>query len=184
MDAAPTVVVAYDPAWPAAFAEIRSAVAAYLPDGATVEHVGSTAVPGLAAKPVVDVDVVIPSAGDVAAAVAALTGLGYAHRGDLGIAGREAFAMPDGSPLPYHHLYVVVAGSGAYLDHVDLRDHLRRHPEDAARYAAEKRRHAHLLATDRDAYTEAKAALVTELLARARSDAPEPKPGASRRERS
>jgi GrpB-like predicted nucleotidyltransferase (UPF0157 family) len=131
-----------------------------------VEHVGSTAVPGLAAKPVIDVDVVVATGADVPRAVAALASIGYRHRGDLGVPGREAFTSLPG--LPEHHLYVVVQDSPAHRDHIDLRDHLRTHLRDAERYAAEKRRLAPLLATDREAYVDGKAWLVQELLAAAR----------------
>jgi hypothetical protein len=135
--------------------------------------VGSTAVPGLAAKPILDVDVVVPSAASVGSATAALESLGYVHRGDLGIAGREAFAAPAGSP--YHHLYLVVDGSPPYRDHVDLRDLLRRDASARERYAAEKHRLAPLLRTDREAYVEQKGVVVEDLLRQAREavrDAP------------
>lgn len=165
----PAAVVDYDLAWPAAFAVVRDHLQTVLPAAARIEHVGSTAVPGLPAKPILDVDVVVAAAADVLPTVATLATLGYEHRGDLGISGREAFTVPP--DLPYHHLYVVVDHSQPYRDHVDLRDHLRTHPADARRYAAEKYRLAHLLATDRDAYVHGKAWLVEELLAVARRTA-------------
>jgi GrpB-like predicted nucleotidyltransferase (UPF0157 family) len=71
--------------------------------------------------------------------------------------------------LPEHHLYVVVHGSQPYLDHVEFRDYLRTHPDEAVRYGAEKRRLAHLLATDREAYVNGKAWVVEEMLALARA---------------
>jgi GrpB-like predicted nucleotidyltransferase (UPF0157 family) len=165
-----TGVVDYSDRWPADFEAIRARLE---PAVATVpgeiEHVGSTAVPGLAAKPVIDVDVVVPDAESVPRAVAALVALGYEHRGDLGIPGREAFSVLPG--LPDHHLYVVVRDSPAHRDHVDLRDHLRRSPDGLRRYAAEKRRLAPLLTSHRDAYVDGKAWLVRELLADARGPA-------------
>ena len=119
------VVVDYDPSWPDRFEDIRAFVAPAVADVAqAIEHVGSTSVPGLAAKPVIDVDVVVQSRTDIPAAVAALEELGYGHVGDLGRADREAFRSV--SWLPRHHLYVVVHGSRPYLDHVQFRDHLRR----------------------------------------------------------
>jgi GrpB-like predicted nucleotidyltransferase (UPF0157 family) len=167
MDPEPPAVVAYDPAWPLYFQQIRAhLLPAVRSVAVAVEHIGSTAVPGLAAKPIIDVDVVVPDGAVVPAAIRALQALGCGHRGDLGIRGREAFTAVPG--LPPHHLYVVVAGSRPYRDHVDLRDHLRRHPSDAARYAEQKRRLSPLLATDREAYVEGKAELVRELLAAAR----------------
>ena len=132
------VVVAYDEDWPRRFEVLRAHVEPALAGvAAVVEHVGSTAVPGLAAKPVIDVDVVVAGPADARAAVEALVGAGWRHQGDLGVPGREAFTVRPG--LPEHHLYVVVRNSPAHRDHVDLRDHLRAHPADAARYAAERR---------------------------------------------
>jgi GrpB-like predicted nucleotidyltransferase (UPF0157 family) len=110
---------------------------------------------------------VVASPGLVPAVVDRLAGLGYEHRGDLGIAGREAFRQPE--DLPDHHLYVVVDGSSPYLDHVDLRDYLRSHPAEAERYARRKHEVAHLLTVDREAYVAAKADLVRELLIKARA---------------
>jgi GrpB-like predicted nucleotidyltransferase (UPF0157 family) len=160
-------VVPYDPAWPDVFAALCARIAPALEGlDARIEHVGSTAVPGLAAKPIIDLDIVVPGPELVPVVVDRLAGLGYEHQGDLGIAGREAFQQPAG--LPDHHLYVVVDGSVPYLDHVDLRDHLCANPADAERYARLKQAVAHLLSVDRDAYVNAKADLVRELLAKAR----------------
>jgi GrpB-like predicted nucleotidyltransferase (UPF0157 family) len=161
----PAEVVDYDPRWPVWFEEIRARLAPYLGDF-VVEHVGSTAVPGLAAKPIIDVDIVVPSAASVPTAIARLADAGYRHEGDQGIPGREAFALPPDA-VHYHHLYVVVEGNKAHQDHVLLRDHLRAHAGDRERYAARKRELAHLLHTDRTAYVSGKGALVEELIARA-----------------
>src|SRR4051794_5664339 len=91
----PIVVVEYDPAWPDLFAALRTPVAAALDDVAVaIEHVGSTAVPGLAAKPIIDLDVAIRTEADLPAAIERLACLGYAYEGDLGISGRAAFAWP------------------------------------------------------------------------------------------
>ena len=133
-----------------------------------IEHVGSTAVPGLAAKPIVDIDVVVPSSADIPDAVLRLESGGYIHRGDLGIPGREAFDVPP--DLPYHHLYVVAAGTKPHLDHVLLRGHLRSHTDAAERYGRRKLEVAHLITESRQAYMEAKASIVEELLAVARRD--------------
>jgi GrpB-like predicted nucleotidyltransferase (UPF0157 family) len=164
----PAVVVPYDARWPDQFESLRCRVDAALTAIAhETIHVGSTAVPGLAAKPIIDLDVVVPARSLVAPAVAALESAGWRHEGDLGVPGREAFEPVPGAAV-YHHLYLVVAGSTAHRDHLDLRDYLRRHPAECERYAALKRELAALLATDRDAYLTGKADLVTELLKRAR----------------
>ena len=163
-------VVAYDPAWPQIFRSIRERLQALLVGSeAVIEHVGSTAVPGLAAKPIVDVDVVVPSRADVPDAVRDLESGGYIHRGDLGIPGREAFDVPP--DLLYHHLYVVAAGTKPHLDHVLLRDYLRSHPDAAERYGRRKLEVAHLITAEgRQAYMEAKASIVEEMLAIARRE--------------
>lgn len=161
----PARVVDYDPAWPSTFEEIRRRIEPALTDVAlAVEHVGSTAVPGLAGKPIVDLDVVLADASQVPMAIQRLVALGYVHKGDDGIVGREVFKPPVNGP--YHHLYVVVEGSKPHRDHVDLRDYLRRHPEEARRYAEPKHEIAHLLLTDREAYTRGKSDLIEEMLAR------------------
>jgi GrpB-like predicted nucleotidyltransferase (UPF0157 family) len=163
----PAVVVAYDPRWPGQFDELRARVDAVIGDLPHVtEHVGSTAVPGLAAKPIIDIDVVVPGASARPAVLRALVIGGWVHQGDQGIAGRDAFLPP--ADVGYHHLYLVVAGSQPHLDHVDLRDFLRTQPGQAARYADLKQRLAPLLNTDRTAYVAGKADLITDLLRRAR----------------
>jgi GrpB-like predicted nucleotidyltransferase (UPF0157 family) len=164
---APAEVVEYDPEWPRQFAGIRDRIAPALgPVEHRVEHVGSTAVPGLAAKPIIDVDVVVAEP-EVDRVVAMLAALGYRHVGDLGIIGREALLPPAGGP--YHHPYVVVDGSAALADHVDLRDYLASHPAAAQRYARRKHELAHLLETDRDEYVRQKGDVVEELLRLART---------------
>src|SRR5687767_15978465 len=105
-------VVDYDPSWPSVFETLKSHVLQALGSlPVSVEHVGSTAIPGLAAKPIIDMDVVVASVADVTIAVERLSSLGYIHRGDLGIQGREAFHSP--SALPPHHLYVCAQGTVA-----------------------------------------------------------------------
>lgn len=102
---APIIIRDYDPLWPQQFETFRSRIAAALPRLATaIEHVGSTAVPGLAAKPVIDIDVLVRSATDLPLVIKRLASVGYEHHGDLGVTGREAFRAPaDYCP---HHLYV------------------------------------------------------------------------------
>lgn len=161
--AEPVEVVPYDPAWPAAFASLRARIAPVLGDlAAGIEHVGSTAVPGCDAKPIVDVDVVLRRSDDFDEAARRLATLGYAHLGDLGIVGREAFRAPAGTPR--HHLYVCAAGSAQLQAHLTLRDALRADPTLAAAYGALKRDLAVEFRHDRDAYTEGKTAFIGSVL--------------------
>jgi GrpB-like predicted nucleotidyltransferase (UPF0157 family) len=161
--AEPVLVVPYDPGWPATFALLRDRIAPVLGQLAVgIEHVGSTAVAGLAAKPIVDIDVVIRHADDIPEVATRLATLGYTHLGDLGIIGREAFrATPD---LPRHHLYVCAAGAITLQAHLSLRDALRADAELAAEYAALKRGLAQRHRDDRDAYSEGKSAFIASVL--------------------
>jgi GrpB-like predicted nucleotidyltransferase (UPF0157 family)/chloramphenicol 3-O-phosphotransferase len=159
------VVAAYDPAWPALFRRLAAPLRVALTDS-TVEHIGSTAVPGLAAKPIIDIDVVVGSPEDVPTAILTLAGLGYAYQGDEGISGRETFRSAPASAS--HHLYVVVAGGEPHRAHVDFRNYLRTHPESARRYAALKHELAERFKDNRTGYTEAKSAFVETVLSAAR----------------
>jgi GrpB-like predicted nucleotidyltransferase (UPF0157 family) len=129
--------------------------------GGRVEHVGSTSVTGLAAKPILDIDVVVDSA-DVPTAVAALVGIGYVHRGDLGVVGREAFFPPD--PLPRRNVYVCEAGTINVRNHLAVRDVLRADDELRDAYAAVKLSLASDPAMDIDAYIARKSAVVQRVL--------------------
>jgi GrpB-like predicted nucleotidyltransferase (UPF0157 family)/nitrite reductase/ring-hydroxylating ferredoxin subunit len=156
-------VVAHDPSWAVRFEEIRATIAMALGDvAARIEHIGSTSVPGLAAKPIIDIDVVVETAMDVAMAIERLNRLGYTHLGELGIAGRVAFRRPAGSLL--HNLYVCRAGSLGLRNHLALRDHLRTHPDSVDAYGTLKQQLA-ANALDIDAYTEAKTDLIVGILA-------------------
>lgn len=140
------------------------------------EHVGSTSVPGLAAKPCLDIDLVIDRAAHLDAVIAALTDLGYEDRGDLGIPGREAFSrrghtdVPrDGSgrEWPRHNLYVCDVDSDELARHTAFRDYLRAHPEIARQYGRLKRKLAEEHRNDIDAYCRAKTDFICGVLAEA-----------------
>lgn len=165
----PVTVVAYDPAWPEAFEALREELMTVLGDLAvTVEHVGSTAVPGLAAKPIIDIDVVVQSPVDLTMAIERLSHMGYGHQGDLGIPGRAAFTTPWNKPP--HHLYVVTANNLAYRHHILFRDYLRRHPDEARAYSELKQVAAERFRDDRTAYTHAKDAMIAEQVRRAEEE--------------
>ena len=162
----PVVVVDYDPDWPQAFEKLRKSISqslGRLPYG--IDHVGSTSIPGAAAKPVIDIDVVLKSQADVPQAIERLARAGYRHLGDLGIAGREAFESP--SNFPAHHLYVVVLGDREQRRHLHFRDYLRAHAEETKRYSALKKSLAVRFRDDREAYTQAKTDYIEDILRRA-----------------
>lgn len=157
------VIEPYDPAWSATFDSLRRRLVPVLGSVAlAIEHVGSTAVPGLAAKPIIDIDIVVRDADGLAVAIARLGTVGYTHRGDQGVAGREAFARPEGDPP--HHLYVCMAGGQELLRHLAFRDRLRVDPGAALAYGALKLRLAALHAEDRIAYNDGKGPWIRALM--------------------
>jgi GrpB-like predicted nucleotidyltransferase (UPF0157 family) len=163
--ASPIIVVDYNPHWPATFEILRFPLAEALGSlTAAIEHIGSTAVPGLAAKPIIDIDVLLKSAADLPLVIQRLACIGYVHRGDLGVAGREAFYAPPGSPK--HHLYVCPPESREYRRHLALRDFLRTHSAEAESYSKLKRSLAARFRNDRIAYNEGKSEFVEALLQR------------------
>lgn len=102
--AEPIVIVPYDNEWPQIFLVLRARAAAAIGDlPVDIEHIGSTAVPGLAAKPIIDL-VVAVAPNDISDSIKRLVAIGYTHRGSLGVEGRDAFeALPEDPP---HHLYL------------------------------------------------------------------------------
>ena len=160
------LVADYDPAWPRTFASLRDRAWPHVaPYAEVIEHVGSTSVPGLAAKPIIDMDVIARDHDAVAPAVAALVALGYRYEGDKGITGREVLKPLAGDPE--HHLYVCARGAAPLVEHLRFRDYLRANPSVAAEYSALKKRLAAEL-DDRMAYMLAKTDFVRACLAAAR----------------
>jgi GrpB-like predicted nucleotidyltransferase (UPF0157 family) len=155
----PIVIVDYSPAWPLEFERLRDRAAAAVGNLAiAIEHVGSTAVPGLAAKPVIDL-VIVVEPDDVHAAIDCLAVIGYVHQGDLGVEGREAFGVPEGERR--HHLYVSPSDSEELRAQLAFRNRLRADPALATEYEALKRELAQRFRDERAGYTDAKTAFVT-----------------------
>ena len=159
------VIQKYDPQWPILFEELRVKFSELLGDlVSAIEHVGSTSVPGLAAKPIIDLDVLLTSAGYLPETIRRLATLGYGHEGDLGIAGREAFRTPP--DLFAHHLYVCLPNYEEFRHHILLRNYLRSHPTEVSAYSRLK---WDLFAKfkDRADYIQGKADFVKQLVQRA-----------------
>lgn len=162
------VVDDYNPEWVSWFERIRNRLQSAMElIPLRIEHVGSTSVPGLAAKPIIDVDIVMPSIDLLPEIIDQLAALGYTHQGDLGIVGREAFRQPlDG--LPPHHLYACAHDSSALADHIDLRNYLRSHPDAVIEYGELKKKLAVQYPHDINAYLDEKAPFIEQHLSKAR----------------
>ena len=163
------IVLPYDEKWKQDFSDIASELTAALglaPEpGAlalAIEHVGSSSVEGLSAKPIIDIDVVV-KAGDVQAAIAALAGIGYKHEGNLGIEGREAFGYTGKEHLREHHLYVCPEDSPELKRHLAFRDYLRSHPQAVEEYSKIKLEAAALFPHDIDAYIAHKSPVIEKI---------------------
>ena len=158
------IVLPFDRAWHVAFEAIKREIAQALGDLALgIEHVGSTAVEGMSAKPCIDLDVIIADRGVLNAVIEKLARIGYVHEGDLGIEGREAFCYTDKPHLMTHHLYVCAKDCAELHRHLTFRDFLRSHPKAVKRYSAVKEQAARLFPHDVDKYIEHKSPCIREL---------------------
>lgn len=156
-------VVDYDPGWPAAYgAEVARLRAALGDVIARAHHIGSTAVPGLAAKPVIDVLLEVRDLGSLDARDEAMRKIGYEPRGEYGIPGRRYY--PKGGDRRTHHVHAFAAGDPHIAEHLAFRDYLRECPDVAAAYARVKREAAAEHRYDPDGYVRHKEDFVTKTL--------------------
>ena len=158
------IVLPYNMAWSSDFETIRRELDSALGDLILgIEHVGSTSVEGMSAKPCIDIDIVIRDYSVFEAVVDRLAAIGYIHEGDLGIRDREAFKY-DGKPhLQKHHLYVCPQASEELHRHITFRDYLRNHPEAVQQYSAIKEKAAQLFPNDIDQYIQYKSPCIEAL---------------------
>ena len=157
-------VLPYDVAWQSAFEKIKGEIKESIGDLIIgIEHVGSTSVEGMSAKPCIDIDVIIKDYTAFAPVVESLRGIGYIHEGDLGIKDREAFKYTDKPHLMMHHLYVCPQYSKELHRHTTFRNFLRSNPEAVRKYSLIKEKAAELFPNDIDRYIEYKSPCIEEL---------------------
>ena len=162
----PVVVVPYDPAWPLQYEEEKTRTLAVIaPFMVCIEHMGSTAVPGLAAKPVIDILIAVRSLADAPLFLPPLTSLGYEYiqkHETVFPERRYLHRLVNGQHT--HHLHMVERDSNFFKVQITFRDYLRRHPDARDQYAALKLDLAQRYRNDRDAYTDAKSAFIQSIL--------------------
>ena len=164
MRTAKVTVLPYDSAWKSAFEAIKKEIEGAAGDLILgIEHVGSTSVEGMSAKPCIDLDVVIRDASVLEAVIARLAAIGYIHESDLGIPGREAFKYTDKPHLQTHHLYVCPRDSRELHRHITFREFLKSHPEAVRQYSRVKETAAQLYPDDIDRYIAYKSPCIEEL---------------------
>jgi GrpB-like predicted nucleotidyltransferase (UPF0157 family) len=160
---APVEIVSYDPSWPSQFAEesalLHAALAAWL--AGTIEHIGSTAIPGLAGKPVIDIMAGVRGLDESRPAIAVVSQLGYCYapyKTEL----EHWFCKPSPA-FRTHHLHLVPVGTPRWVRLIAFRDYLRAHRGVAVEYELLKRQLAREHHSDREAYTLAKGPFIDRI---------------------
>ena len=164
-------LVPYQPAWAELFREEEARLRAALGERvAQIEHVGSTAIPGVDAKPILDIVVAVRDVTEAAPFEQALAPIGYVHKRENDRPGRLYFVKRTPDDRSTHHLNITEPGTECWFTHVAFRDHLRSHREVADEYRRLKRELARRHTHDRAAYQEGKAAFIERVLAIAREE--------------
>ena len=167
------VVENYNAQWAITFQAFKAIYQNLLGDLAlSIEHVGSTSVVGLAAKPIIDMDIVVRNEADLQAVLQKMSLLGYRHLGDFGIKNREVLkGISDKVPIDgsnkiwqKHHLYVCIEGVSSLDNHLKFRNYLRQHPQKAQEYGELKQRLAQQFTYDIDEYIAHKTPFITAVL--------------------
>ncbi len=166
-EAPPAVVICpYDPAWAMQFLDLQAQLQPVFPAPAALEHIGSTAVPGLAAKPVLDVLLGVVTLADAEAQIARLAELGFEYVSKYeAVLPQRRYFVRAATPLALRvHLHALQVGSTLWRQHLAFRDALRRDEPLRARYQALKFDLARQHASDKAAYTDAKAPFIQAVL--------------------
>jgi len=163
----PVVLAAYNPEWPRLAAAHAERLRTLGPVLVAVHHIGSTSVPGLAAKPIIDLMPLVTNLVDLDRERWRVEALGYRWHGELGISGRRYCSLNNEAGERIAQLHFFAADSPEVERHIAFRDYMRAHPEAAEAYAHEKRRARDLFPNDKHAYTEEKALWVRQTEAKA-----------------
>lgn len=158
------IVVLYDEQWKTDFETIKQHLFPTVKDTIIgIEHIGSTSVEGLSAKPIIDIDIVIKDYSVFDTVVERLATLGYIHEGNLGIKDREAFDYKGDADLPKHHLYVCPEFSEELHRHIVFRDYLRSNSNAVQKYSKVKEEAARLFPDSIDDYIAYKSPCIEEI---------------------
>ena len=161
-------VVPHDPRWRDAFeAEAKKVAAALGENVVAVHHVGSTSIPDIYAKPVIDLLVEVRDVNEVDGRSPSMESLGYEALGEYGIPGRRYFRKDDREGIRTHHVHAFEAGSAEVVRHLAFRDYMIAHPVDAQRYSELKRRLAEEHPQSMDDYMDGKDGFIKEMDRRA-----------------
>ena len=156
-------LVPYDPGWVVLFEEEKARLSQALGEWALdIKHVGSTAIPGGIAKPIIDISIAVQNFEEVFACVKPMEELGYVYGGENGIPGRHYFVKRN--PATTHHIHMFEITSNPWHEHLLFRDYMRSHPEAIQAYTDLKRKLLEQFPKNREAYTEGKAEFICSIL--------------------
>lgn len=162
------IVESYNPKWKEEFNKAKAFYEKLLEDvNIKIEHVGSTSIEGLSAKPILDIDIIVQNEEDCKKVIKLLESMGYKHIGNLGVEGREMLKYNPNNPKinwMEHHLYVCMQGSENLINHLLLREHLRNNKESVKLYGKLKMELAYQYPYDIDLYIEGKTKFITTIL--------------------
>jgi GrpB-like predicted nucleotidyltransferase (UPF0157 family) len=157
-------VVAHDPKWKDSFeTESRQILAAFGKNVVAIHHIGSTSIPNIFAKPVIDILVEAGNLSGIEARNVSMVDLGYQVMGEFGIPGRRYFRKDDSEKVRTHQVHVFEAGSEEAIRHLAFRDYLKANPADANAYSELKRKLAKLHANNADDYINGKDAFIKDM---------------------
>ena len=156
-------LVPYDPGWVVLFEEEKARLSRALGDLALdIQHVGSTAIPGGVAKPIIDIGIAVESFEAASVCVKPMEEMGYVYGGENGIPRRHYFNKYD--PRSTHHVHMFEITSQNWRDHILFRDYMRSHPEAVQAYTNLKLQLLEQFPTNREAYTEGKAEFISGII--------------------
>jgi GrpB-like predicted nucleotidyltransferase (UPF0157 family) len=158
----PVIMAAYDPRWPRMAARHAERLRVLGSTLVSVHHIGSTSVPGLAAKPIIDLMPLVTDVADLDRERGCVEALGYDWHGELGISGRRYCTLSDAAGIRIVQLHFFNVDSSQVERHLAFRDYLRAHADAASAYEKEKRRARDLHPDDSYAYTDEKAAWIRD----------------------
>ena len=162
-------VVPYDPIWPALFRSEAGQLAAILGEEvAAIHHVGSTAIAGMSAKPIVDILVEVHHIAKIDGLSSEMRNLGYKPKGEFGIPGRRFF-FKDRDSVRTHHVHVFQIENPEIVRHLNFRDYMMAHPEEARSYSRLKEELAKKFSDDIEGYMDGKDKFIQEIDQRARA---------------
>jgi len=167
----PVAIVDYDPQWPVLYEEEKGRILGVIGRRiAAIEHVGSTAVPGLAAKPIIDIIVAVRRLIDAGECIEPLQSIGYEYVPEFEVELPERRFFRKGLPeARIHHIHMIELTSDFWERHLLFRDYLRTHPEVAQQYYRLKKELAARYGSDREAYAEAKTPFIESIVAKSRA---------------